>query len=214
VLSRSGLALHVISTYSPCLAANPDRIDDDAALHPPRLLEHDPGSFHPESPSTACAPCSPRSSGGVRRARAARAPRGDLADIARVHPMGLIGARVGGVAGGCCRQKRPCRDRTDDTVLSRARARRADAVGAVCGAVDAVRRARAITRSGGAEARPPRPSRAPMGSASSQTSRSAAQRARQGLRARSAPPSSISTSTRQTARRRCSKTTRAFMPDP
>ena len=96
-------------------------------------LEHDPGSYHPESPDRLRAVLAglslPDFAGLIRR----EAPRAELDEVARVHPRPFIEAVLAAV---------PARGHAaldPDTVLSpRSGEAALRAVGAVCAAVDAV----------------------------------------------------------------------------
>ncbi len=99
----------------------------------PACLEHDPGSYHPESPARLRAVLDGLSAPDFARAARREAPRADLDEIARVHPRPFIEAVLAAV---------PARGHAAidaDTVLSPGSGEAAlRAVGAVCAAVDAV----------------------------------------------------------------------------
>ena len=96
-------------------------------------LEHDPGSYHPESPDRLRAVLAQLSLPEFAEAERREAPRADLDEVARIHPRPFIEAILGAV---------PARGHAAldaDTVLSPASGEAAlRAVGAVCAAVDAV----------------------------------------------------------------------------
>jgi acetoin utilization deacetylase AcuC-like enzyme len=96
-------------------------------------LEHDPGSFHPESPDRLRAVLAALGADEFAALDRREAPRGDLEDIARVHPKGFIEAVLAAVpASGHA-------GLDADTILSAGSGEAAlRAVGAVCAAVDAV----------------------------------------------------------------------------
>jgi acetoin utilization deacetylase AcuC-like enzyme len=96
-------------------------------------LEHDPGSFHPESPDRLRAVLDALSGEEFAVLDRRTAPRGDLADIGRVHPRNYIEAVLAAVpASGHA-------GLDADTILSPGSGEAAlRAVGAVCAAVDAV----------------------------------------------------------------------------
>lgn len=96
-------------------------------------LEHDPGSYHPESPDRLRAVLEALSTGEFAALDRREAPLGDIADICRVHPRGYIEAVLAAVpASGHA-------GLDADTVLSPGSGEAAlRAAGAVCAAVDAV----------------------------------------------------------------------------
>jgi acetoin utilization deacetylase AcuC-like enzyme len=99
----------------------------------PACLEHDPGSFHPESPARLQAVLEALDGPDFIRLERREAPEAAIDDIARVHPRGLVERLLAAVpqAGHVSIDA--------DTILSPASGRAAlRAAGAVIAAVDAV----------------------------------------------------------------------------
>src|SRR2546423_1119768 len=96
-------------------------------------LDHDPGSYHPESPDRLRAVLAALEAEEFAALDRREAPRGDRADIARVHPPAYIEAVLAAVpASGHA-------GLDADTIVSPGSGEAAlRAVGAVCAAVDAV----------------------------------------------------------------------------
>ena len=96
-------------------------------------LEHDPGSYHPESPERLRAVLHGLSAPEFARLVRREAPRAELDEVARVHPRDFISALLASVP------QRGHAALDADTVLSpRSGEAALRAVGAVCAAVDAV----------------------------------------------------------------------------
>jgi len=99
----------------------------------PACLEHDPGSYHPESPErlrAVLAALSAEEFAGIHRREA---PRAALDDIARVHPRGYIDAVLAAIPSS------GHAGLDADTIVSPGSGEAAlRAAGAVCAAVDAV----------------------------------------------------------------------------
>jgi acetoin utilization deacetylase AcuC-like enzyme len=99
----------------------------------PACLEHDPGSYHPESPDRLRAVLAGLAGSEFARLQRREAPRAEIDEVARVHPPDFISAVLGSV---------PHRGHAAldaDTVLSPGSGEAAlRAVGAVCAAVDAI----------------------------------------------------------------------------
>ena len=96
-------------------------------------LEHDPGSYHPESPARLRAVLAGLAGSEFNRLVRREAPRAELDEVARVHPRDFISAVIAAVP------KRGHAALDADTVLSpRSGEAALRAVGAVCAAVDAV----------------------------------------------------------------------------
>ncbi len=96
-------------------------------------LEHDPGSYHPESPDRLRAVLTALDQDAFSRARRREAPRAEIDEVARVHLRAYIEAVLAAVP----RRGHAALDA--DTVLSpRSGEAALRAVGAVCAAVDAV----------------------------------------------------------------------------
>src|SRR5579863_342897 len=96
-------------------------------------LDHDPGSYHPESPDRLRAILATLSLPDFAALERRSAPRAEIDEIARVHPRHFIEAVLGAVP------KRGHAALDPDTVLSPGSGEAAlRAVGAVCAAVDAI----------------------------------------------------------------------------
>ncbi len=96
-------------------------------------LEHDPGSYHPESPERLKAVLAGLAQPEFARLERREAPRAELDEVARVHPRDFIAAVLEAVP------QRGHAALDADTVLSpRSGEAALRAVGAVCAAVDAV----------------------------------------------------------------------------
>jgi acetoin utilization deacetylase AcuC-like enzyme len=96
-------------------------------------LEHDPGSYHPESPARLRAILAALDHADFAAALRREAPRAELDEVARVHPRAFIEAVLAAVP------QRGHAALDADTVLSPQSGEAAlRAVGAVCAAVDAV----------------------------------------------------------------------------
>jgi acetoin utilization deacetylase AcuC-like enzyme len=96
-------------------------------------LEHDPGSYHPESPERLRAVLDALAAPEFARLQRREAPRAELDEVARVHPRDFISAVLGAVP------QRGHAALDADTVLSpRSGEAALRAVGAVCAAIDAV----------------------------------------------------------------------------
>jgi acetoin utilization deacetylase AcuC-like enzyme len=99
----------------------------------PACLEHDPGSYHPESPARLKAVLEALGEPEFVHLPRREAPRADLEDIARVHPRPFIERVLGAVP------KTGHAALDADTVLSpRSGEAALRAAGAVCAAIDAV----------------------------------------------------------------------------
>jgi acetoin utilization deacetylase AcuC-like enzyme len=99
----------------------------------PACLEHDPGSYHPESPDRLRAVLAGLAGSEFARLQRREAPRAEIDEVARVHPPDFISAVLGSVP------QRGHAALDADTVLSPGSGEAAlRAVGAVCAAVDAV----------------------------------------------------------------------------
>src|SRR5207244_10177312 len=96
-------------------------------------LEHDPGSYHPESPARLKAVLEALGAPEFAKLERREAPRADLDDIARAHPRPYIEHLLAAVP------KTGHAGLDADTVLSpRSGEAALRAAGAVCAAVDAV----------------------------------------------------------------------------
>jgi acetoin utilization deacetylase AcuC-like enzyme len=96
-------------------------------------LEHDPGSYHPESPERLRAVLAALTGPEFTRLQRREAPRAELDEVARVHPRDFISAVLAAVP------QRGHAALDADTVLSpRSGEAALRAVGAVCGAIDAI----------------------------------------------------------------------------
>jgi acetoin utilization deacetylase AcuC-like enzyme len=123
----------------------------------PACLEHDPGSYHPESPDRLRAVLAALEGEEFAAVERREAPRVDRADLARVHPHGYVEAVLEAVpASGHV-------GLDADTIVSPGSGEAAlRAAGAVCAAVDAVmageaRNAFCAVRPPGHHAEPARP---------------------------------------------------------